>query len=599
MLDETTRTRDASLVDSGTGARGGSAGSEVPRLRLLYHVDLSRIGAVSHPSAALEAGEWLPIGRGEPLFATPSPQDLWRPLADPMISRTQLRIRWLRESACFELAPAPAARRKLHAPRLCAGTAGAGEEIQSTVRLPAGSCVAIEDRVLIGLEVMSRSYGIDEDRLGFVGESEEMWRLRRDVAEIGRFRRPALILGETGAGKELVASAIHRAGSGRAGPFVPVNCAALPEQLVESMLFGHTRGAFTGADVSRDGLFRAAHGGTLFLDELCEMCIGIQPKLLRTLQDGLVTAVGQHKSAPVDVRLLAATNRDPQTEITAGRLRADLYHRLAAHVVCVPPLRARRLDIPALFVHFLDRQRRDHLELERLWREGQRWRAVIPLSFFVDLMRGVWAGNVRELENVAEQTARRNLGEGPFQPPGLPPEPVAASAASSDARAPHGNTAQQTEPAPPGVWTRAPPATALRATLAEVSEELGIARKTLAKLLDEESLGALLRESAAAEDGTIERTGRLRARAAESLLAVLCKHDFNQAQAAKALGVSAWTLIRLMQELGFPRPADLSAAEIRAGLDSAGGDVAEAASLLKVSEHGLKKRLSELGLEGG
>ncbi len=592
MTDETTRTRDASLVSSQVGTQGECHRPEVPRLRLLYHVDLGRIGAVSHPDAAFEAGEWLTIGRGEPLFATPSPQDVFRSIADPLISRMQLRIRWLREAACFEVEPFSSAKRKVYIPRLYAGAAQADADLVDRVRLPAGACIAIEDRLLLSLEVMGRARSIDEDRLGLIGQSEEMWRLRQDILDVSKFRKPVLILGETGAGKELIASAIHRAGQSSGGPYIPVNCAALPEQLVESMLFGHARGAFTGADKSSEGLFRAAHGGTLFLDELCEMPIGIQPKLLRTIQDGQVTAVGQHKSVPVDVRLLAATNRDPKTEIGAGRLRGDLYHRLAAHVITVPPLRARRLDIPALFLHFLDRQRRDHPELERLWREGPRFRATIPLTFFLDLMRCAWDGNVRELENVAEQTARCNLREGPFQAPELPQAPMAAS--WSGLGAPSSPLAISQTPSPASSQ-RAP---AAPAELGEASQLLGIARKTLAKLVDDETLSALFRQADKAGDGAVERSKRLRARVAESLLAVLLSNDFNQARVAKALGVSAWTLIRLMQDLGFPRPSELSVSEIRSALDETAGDVAKAANRLKVSQHGLKKRLAELDLEG-
>lgn len=592
-MDSKTRTRDTSFFDSPASTLKGGGGLWVPRLRLLYHIDLERIGAISHPDAALEDGEWLTVGRSAPLFATPSPQDVFRPLSDPIISRTQLRIRWLRDAACFEVEPSSSAKRKLHVPRLDGGTQVAGEEPQGTVRLPAGSCIAIEDRVLLGLEVMSQARSIDEDRLGLVGESEEMWRLRHDIQEVGKFRKPALILGQTGAGKELVASAIHRHGRSAEGPFVAVNCAALPEQLVESMLFGHVRGAFTGADASREGLWRAAHQGTLFLDELCEMPIGIQPKLLRTLQDGLVTAVGQQKSVQVDVRMVAATNRDPKAEIAAGRLRPDLYHRLAAHVVSVPPLNARRLDVPALFLHFLERSKRDHPELEWLWRAGKSWRATIPLSFFVELMRGAWEGNVRELENAAEQTACRNLREGPFQPPGLPQEPARASVPAPVATATPYSVVLPSSTAP-----NAPPLPS-PAQVGEASQRLGIARKTLAKLLDDETLSALFRQADEAGADVVERSGQLRARAAERLHAVLVAHDFNQARVAKALDVSAWTLIRLMQDLGLPRPSDLSLAEIRCALDGTGGDVAKAATRLKVSEHGLKKRLSELDLEGG
>jgi len=592
MKDSLTLTRDASIFDAPREGPGGGDGSgPVPRLRLLYHPDLARIGAVSHPDLAFEHGEWVAVGRGAPLFASPSQRDVWRPLEDPTISRTQLRIRWLREEACFEVEPSSSAKRRLHAIRLDAEPPPAGAEIRAPERLAPGSCVAIEDRVLLGLEATSRAHFIDEDRLGLIGESEEMWRLRADIQEVARFRKPALILGETGAGKELVASAVHQEGPSAAGPFKAINCAALPEQLVESMLFGHARGAFTGADASREGLFRAADGGTLFLDELGEMPIGVQPKLLRTLQDGLVTAVGQHQSVRVDVRLVAATNRDPAAEIAAGRLRADLYHRLAAHVVHVPSLAARRLDVPALFLHFLERLRRDHPEIAWLWRDGPRFRAAVPLSFFVELMRRGWEGNVRELENVAEQTARRNLREGPFQRPALPSALASLPPESPPSAPPSAppSTAAKAAPAPPS----APPS----AHLGEASQLLGIARKTVAKLLDEEALAAVLRP--AEGDDAAARTARLRAHATERLHACLAQHDFSQARVARALGVSAWTLIRLMQDLGFPRPSDLSLAEIQRALDGAGGDLAGAAIRLRVSEHGLKKRLSEVGIERG
>ena len=586
MTDSFTRTLDGSILTLPEGAldRGPRL---IPRLRVLYHVDLARVGALSHPDAAFEDGEWLTIGRGAVSFATTAAHDVWRPLTDPAISRSQLKIRWIRDAACFEVEPSSSAKRSVHAIRL---DTGGSEEITDVTRVEAGACLAIGDRVLLALEAMSAARSIDEDRMGLVGESDEMWRLRRDIHEVGAFHKPALVLGQTGSGKELVAKAIHEQGRNARGPFKAVNCAALPEQLVESMLFGHTRGAFTGADANREGLFRAAHGGTLFLDELGEMPIAVQPKLLRTLQDGMVTAVGQHQSAPVDVRLVAATNRDPIAEIEAGRLRADLYHRLAAHVVHVPPLSARRLDVPELFLHFLERSRREHPELAWLFGDEQQWRPKIPLAFFVELMRAPWSGNVREVENAAEQTARRNLREGPFQRPSI--------AGSSSAEAPPPPSAALPTAAPRSSPSRATPSPHAP-HVGEASQLLGIARKTVAKLLDEEVLVALLQQ--AHEDGVDDagKAARLRERAAESLHARFVEHDFSQARVAKVLGVSAWTLIRLMQDLGLRRPADLSTEEIRRALDGAGGDVAEAATRLKVSEHGLKKRLIEVGIGRG
>lgn len=598
MADERTRTRDPSLTMLQADSPMGQAAQAVPRLRLLYHPDLGRIGAISHANTDFEAGLWLDVGRGAPLFATSSPGDVWSSLADPTISRTQLRIRWLRELSCFEVEPAPSARRRLYTVRSESSHAELADEVKDRVRLPAGAMLAIEDRVLIGMEVLSQPHSIDEDRMGLVGECEEIWRLRQEIREVGSFQKPVLILGETGTGKELVAAAIHRASAMQAGPFVPVNCAALPEHLVESVLFGHVRGAFTGADVSREGLFRAAAGGTLFLDELCEMPIAIQPKLLRTLQDGMVTAVGQHKSVQLSVRLVAATNRDPAVEMSASRLRADLYHRLSTHVIVVPRLCRRYFDIPSLFVHFFGQQRHEHPELNRLWREGQRHGSAIPMSFFLALLRADWPGNVRELENIVEQTARRNLREGLFIAPPLPlstsesrgAEPSVPTAAAAD---PLGTILAAGSQRSPSGDAPSP------ALLGEASRLLGIARKTLAKLIDLREFDSMFRQAEDAGEADATRLAQLRARLAESLHSILRTHDFNQARVAKTLGVSAWTLIRIMQELGLRRPSDLSEVEIRSALDGSRGDIAQAASLLHVSEHGLKKRLFELGLEAG
>lgn len=598
MTDERTRTRDPSLATVQADSLLAMAGQAVPRLRLLYHPDLGRIGAVSHADADFEAGQWLDVGRSAPLFATSSPGDVWSPLADPTISRTQLRVRWLRDLACFEVEPAPSAKRKLYTVRDESSPAECGDEVAQRVQLPVGAMLAIEDRVLIGLEVLSQPHSIEEDRIGLVGETDEIWRLRQEIVEVGRFQKPVLVLGETGTGKELVANAIHRASPRHGGPFVPVNCAALPEHLVESVLFGHVRGAFTGADASREGLFRAAAGGTLFLDELCEMPIAIQPKLLRTLQDGMVTAVGQNKSVLISVRLVAATNRDPAVEMSAGRLRADLYHRLSTHVIAVPKLCSRRFDIPALFVHFFGQQRQEHPELNRLWREGQRQSSAIPMSFFLALLRYDWPGNVRELENIVEQTARRNQREGAFIAPLLPLSRSDTSAAepsppSAAAAAHAGTTLDQSVRRPPVANERPP------AQLGEVSRLLGIARKTLAKLIDLREFDEMFGQAEEAGEADAARLAPLRAKLAANLHAILATHDFNQARVAKTLGVSAWTLIRLMQELGLRRPSDLSEAEIRAALDGSCGDITQAATLLNVSEHGLKKRLFELGLEAG
>jgi anaerobic nitric oxide reductase transcription regulator len=230
-----------------------------------------------------------------------------------------------------------------------------------------------------------------------LGTSDAMERLRQEIDLLGRSELNALITGETGVGKELVAHAIHAKSARAAKPIVHVNCAALPESLAESELFGHVRGAFTGAVEHRAGKFEIADGGTLFLDEIGELPLTIQPKLLRVLQSGEVQRIGSDRLLRVDVRVIAATNRDLEEEVRTGRFRADLLYRLGVFPLHVPPLREHRDDIPVLCGHFLDVAR------ERL--------GVGPLRLSVaarkQLREHDWPGNVRELEHTLMRGALR------------------------------------------------------------------------------------------------------------------------------------------------------------------------------------------------
>ena len=219
----------------------------------------------------------------------------------------------------------------------------------------------------------------------------------RDVFRLIESAAPSavtvLIEGETGTGKELVARAVHRAGPRAEGPFVAVNCAALPESLLESELFGHRKGAFTGALRDRRGLFEAADGGTIFLDEVGEMPLPMQAKLLRVLQDGEVTPIGDDRPHRVDVRVVAATNRELLAEVRRHAFREDLYYRLSTFPIVVPPLRARREDIPLMIEHFVAAAAK---------RQGKRVTAIDPIARG-RLGRFHWPGNVRELENEIER----------------------------------------------------------------------------------------------------------------------------------------------------------------------------------------------------
>lgn len=206
---------------------------------------------------------------------------------------------------------------------------------------------------------------------------------------------PILLLGETGTGKEMFARLVHRLSNRPVERFVAVNCAALPENLVESILFGHKRGAFTGAVSDKDGKFVLADGGTLFLDEFGELPLPVQAKLLRVLQDGVVEPVGAKRGQKVNARIVAATNRDLRKAIKKGDFREDLYYRLEVGRVDIPPLRDRRSDIPKIALHVLDQVNRSLRHPKRL--------SVEALS---RLERHDWPGNVRDLENAIERSAR-------------------------------------------------------------------------------------------------------------------------------------------------------------------------------------------------
>lgn len=243
-------------------------------------------------------------------------------------------------------------------------------------------------------------------RQRLLGRSPAMARLQRDIALVAPSEFPVLVLGETGVGKELVVQALH-AQSGRADrPLVYVNCAALAESVIESELFGHARGAFTGAVSERLGKFAIADGASLFLDEIGELPLSVQPKLLRALQEGEIQRVGADEPIRVDVRIFAATNRDLEREVKAGRFRADLLHRLDVCRVRVPPLRERREDLPLLAGHFADR--------------GQSRLGTGPVRLSPEALERIrsssWLGNVRELENaiyraILRASRRADAGE--------------------------------------------------------------------------------------------------------------------------------------------------------------------------------------------
>jgi anaerobic nitric oxide reductase transcription regulator len=287
-----------------------------------------------------------------------------------------------------------------------------------------------EQRGLVVKE-LTRSLA-QRDGAQMLGISPAMELVRQEIDAVASTDFPVLILGETGVGKELAARAIHEGSRRREAPFIQVNCAALPEGLIESELFGHVRGAFTGAVANRPGKFELADQGTLFLDEIGELPLGAQAKLLRALQEGEVQRVGSDKALRVHVRILTATNRDLAHEVAQGRFRADLFHRLDVFPLRIPPLRERRTDIALLSGFFLDRYR-VQLGLPRL---------TLTPAATAALEAGDWPGNVRELDHVLARAVLRaqmrtprgepikvDVGElDPTSAPASPPAEVAREA---------------------------------------------------------------------------------------------------------------------------------------------------------------------------
>jgi anaerobic nitric oxide reductase transcription regulator len=285
--------------------------------------------------------------------------------------------------------------------------------LQAFASLAAATVNVVERITLLALDSEQERQRADAYRLAatlsrreLIGQSPAHRRLMDDIRLAGPSDMTVLITGETGVGKELVANAVHAASPRARKPIISINCAALPETLVESELFGHVRGAFSGAVSDRRGKFELAHGGTLFLDEVGELPLGVQAKLLRVLASGQLQRVGSDEERHVDVRLIAATNRNLEDEVRLGRYRSDFYHRLSVYPMHVPPLRERGHDLLLLSGFFLE-ENRARLGLHGLRLDADAQEALLAYP---------WPGNIRELEHLIGRTALQTLGRHPERP---------------------------------------------------------------------------------------------------------------------------------------------------------------------------------------
>ena len=241
--------------------------------------------------------------------------------------------------------------------------------------------------------LLKREIGKDCDFSGIIGGSRALQGIISEVKKIASTKSTVLLLGETGTGKELFARVIHFNSSRRALPFVPINCSAIPETLLETELFGHVRGAFTGAVATKKGLLEEADGGTVFLDEIGDMSLSLQAKLLRVLEDQAIRPVGSTKAATVDIRLITATNKDLKAQVRSGLFREDLYYRINVISIQIPPLRNRKEDVASLVHHFIAKYSHEM---------GRQAQDISPDALLL-MMNYPWPGNIRELQNVIER----------------------------------------------------------------------------------------------------------------------------------------------------------------------------------------------------
>ena len=508
--------------------------ARVPALTLIGHPDPARLGDRAHlVDLATQRGE-IALSRTAPELLPPTLSGP-RPLAEPHISRSPVRL--TRVGDAIRIATAGTSTRVE-----VDGAPVAGERDVPLSALEDGVLLTLAGRVTLLLSLLPAPRPSQVDRLGMIGVSPAIERVRGELERVADTDISVLIRGETGSGKELVARALHAQSGRREGPFVAVNMASVPHSLAASELCGHERGAFSGAQRSRSGLFVQAHGGTLFLDEIGDTPPEVQVMLLRTLETAEIVPLGGDRPQPVDVRVVAATDRDLDAATGDGSFRSPLYHRLAGFVIAVPPLRQRRVDVSLLLHAFLRE------ELTALG-DGHRLDAPDGPWLGADLLRRLvaypWPGNVRELRNAARQIAVTSRGA-----------------------------------------DRAVLGEHLERMLAAADDDGAEAARTQAPSVS--SPGLVAPDVAARRPGDIDE---------DELIRTLRANRWQIAPTAAALGIPRPSLYDLIARSDRVRKAsDLTAVEIEAARADAGTSLRALADRLEVSERGLLFRMRELGL---
>jgi two-component system, NtrC family, nitrogen regulation response regulator GlnG len=517
------------------GAAGIVFDTPIPQLTILNHPDPSRVGHRSWLNDPGGAGA-VRLSRMHPLFGPPGQPDQ-APLQLPHLSRRPLLIRLHDDGGATLSAPADATKLSLD------GEPFVGERRFDAEALRQGVVLELAARVVLLLHA-GPMVTPSADDMGLIGVSAGLREVRSAIERVAPHDVPVLVRGESGTGKELVAAAIHAYSARADEPFVSLNMAALVPSTASAALFGHVKGAFTGANEASKGFYGQADGGTLFLDEIGETPSAIQPVLLRALESGEVQVMGSDRTAKRDVRLVAATDADLEAAAASGAFRLPLLQRLQGYVVQLPPLRQRREDIGVLLLHFLREALGEMGQQDRLAPRDLAAKPWLPAAVVTRAALHSWPGNVRELRNVARQLAI-DFGA----------RPRVELSPALDAQLPLSSSAK-------------PQASAS------------------AKRSHVEGPSAETREPIKASDLTDE-----------VLLAALRDHDFKPQLAAVALGVSRTTLYAAIEASDqIRKAADLTAEEIERVLAKADGGIDAAARTLEVSSRGLRLRMKSLGL---
>jgi DNA-binding NtrC family response regulator len=531
-------------IDFSLSTAGGHGGPLVG-LTLLLHPNLARIGQVA-PLFSLLVGGTRKLCRLEPEFRWHG-DDTGPPLASPVLSRTPIIIR----AADHETI-------SIENPAALGGVVVQGEALLeprlfAASELARGIVIGLSGGVLLLMHWLSAERDPHPDQ-GIYGESLEIRRVREEVRRVADLDASVLIRGESGSGKELVARAVHAASRRSTGAYVSVNMGAIPPSVAASMLFGHARGAFTGAQNASPGFFGSADGGTLFLDEVGETPREIQPLLLRAVREGEVQPVGESKTRQVDVRVLSATDADLDAMVERGQFGMPLLRRLEGYTIAVPPLRERRDDLARLFFRLLRRELAEMGEAYKLDEPQPSQKPWLPASLAASLLEYRWPGNVAELETIAKRIAITNRERPSFHLDRMIADRLAAPDPKLG-KSSSGPVAAASEPGATEPPVRAPGAAA------------PAARKDAASL----------------EDADIARAMR--------------EHRFKIKTVAEVLGVSrSWLNTRLESCQGIRKAKELNRDEILEAARAEGGVLPAMAERLEVSEHGLKLRMNALEL---